>query len=300
VEALKVLVTGGSGFIGTYLISELRNKPDLEVSVFDLNEPKVPGVEWIQEDMLREGAFLACLRGFDVVYHLAAIADVDEALGRPRRVFEVNEIGTLNLLKACVAHEVKRIVLASSVWVYGPNPKQEVTETEPVAPPAHIYTATKIGQENLVHAFNKTYGLPFTILRFDIPYGTGMRPNTVFAAWAKKVLEDEPIVIYGTGNQGRCFLHVSDLARGIASALSPAAKNQIFNLGGPKFVTLNELADLYCELFNAEKRYDMPKSGDFMGVRTCSAKAKNLLGWETKIDLKLGVKEFVKNFAQAK
>lgn len=291
---MKVLITGGSGFIGTHLVKGLIEAGHTPV-VFDKAEPSQwMGLHWICDDMLRDEAFVTALNDIDAVVHLAAIADVDVALGKPKLVYETNVLGTVNLLRACQFHEISRLVLASTVWVYGENPKDEVTEAEPMGMPNHIYTGSKIAQEHLVYSFGKTHGLPYTILRFDIPYGPGMRPNTVFGAWAKRVIAGKDVIVYGSGWQGRCFVHVTDLAKGIVASLEHhAAAYNIFNLGGAKYVTINELAEVFSKLYNVKVIHDSMRREDFGGVKTCSKKAESMLGWVPSVQLEDGIKDYV-------
>ena len=172
-------MTGGSGFIGRHIVDELAEKAH-DVRVFDLKKPHRDDIEWVKGDILDRDEVMGACRNVEYVFHLAAVSDVNVALAKPELCVQVNEVGTLNVLQAAQALEIERLVLASTTWVYG-RTDEVVTEETTVPPPDHLYTATKAGQEHLVVSWNRHYGLPYTILRYDIPYGPGMRSNMALA-----------------------------------------------------------------------------------------------------------------------
>jgi UDP-glucose 4-epimerase len=294
---MVVLVTGGSGFIGSHLVDKLCER-GYEVRVFDLIKPHRDDVEWVKGDVLDKEAVFKSFKDVEYVFHLAAVADVNVALSNPELCVQVNEIGTLNVLEAARSLEVDRVILASTTWVYG-RVEGMVTEETPISPPEHLYTATKIAQEHLVISWNKHYGLPYTILRYDIPYGPGMRSNMAIAIFVRRAMRKEPITIFGDGNQGRCFIYVEDLAEGNVAALSERAKNQVINLAGIEFVTINRVVEELRKIFgDIEARYEPPRPGDFRGVIVSIEKARKLLGWEPKTAFDVGLRryvEYVKN-----
>jgi len=290
---MVVLVTGGSGFIGSHITSELIER-GYNVRVFDQRKPLHGNVTWFKGDLLNEKDVLEACEDVEYIYHLAAIADVNAALSHPELCLVVNETGTVNLLKAAGAKEVDRVILASTTWVYGKT-EGLVDETTSIPMPDHIYTKTKIGQEQLVHAWFKHYGLRYTILRYDIPYGPGMRSNMAIAIFVRKSIQKEAISVFGDGTQGRCFIYVGDLAEGNIAALKGSAENQIFNLAGAEFVTINQVVDNLKEIFKKVKvEYKSSRPEDFRGARVSIAKAKQLLGWEPKTNFKEGLGLYTK------
>lgn len=289
---MNILVTGGSGFIGSHVVDKLVEQ-GYAVRVFDERKPLREDVEWVKGNLLNEGEILEACKDIEFVYHLAAIADVNIAISHPALCIQVNEIGTLNLLNAASAMEVERVILASTTWVYGET-EGTVDENNSVPPPSHVYTKTKIGQEHLFIAWERHTGLPYTILRYDIPYGPRMRANMAISIFVRKAMQKEPITIFGDGNQGRCFIHVEDLARGNLAALQPSARNQIFNLAGIEFVTMNKIVETLRESFEGIKvEHTPPRPHDFKGAIISIEKARQLLNWKPKITFREGLKRFI-------
>lgn len=289
---MKALVTGGSGFIGSHVVDKLRQN-GYEVRVFDRQKPLRDDVEWAKGDLLNEKDVLEACKDIEVIFHLAAIADVNVALSHFETCFLVNELGTMNFLKGAQAEEVERLILASTTWVYG-NSYEKVDEDTPIPLPDHIYTKTKIGQEQLVYSWHKHYGLPFTILRFDIPYGPRMRSNMAISIFTRKAMRQEPITIFGDGSQGRCFIYVDDLAEGNVAAINEAGKNEIFNLAGAEFVTMNKIVQGLEKIFGKlQVTYEAARPHDFKGAVVSAKKAKALLKWEPKTPFEKGLENYV-------
>lgn len=291
---MVVLVTGGSGFIGSHLVDKLVEK-GYDVRVFDQIKPLRNDVEWFQGDLLNNQDVLLACKDVEVAYHLAAIADVGVAVSNTSVCININEVGTVNLLKACTSREVERIILASTTWVYG-RAEGVVTEEHQIPPPEHIYTKTKIGQEHLVNAWQKHFGLPYTILRYGIPYGPRMRSNMAIAIFVRKAMRKEPVTIFGDGSQGRCFIYVEDLASGNVAALSKLGENQIFNLAGTEFVTINQIVKSLKQIFGdvlIERQPSRP--GDFKGAKVSIEKAGRLLRWKPKASFKIGLRKYIEH-----
>lgn len=289
---MVVLVTGGSGFIGSHLVDELLASGH-DVRVFDKAEINNGKVELFKGDLLSRDDVSSALEDVDTVYHLGAVADVNVAATDPQLCLLVNELGTLNLLSGCTGHEVERLILASSVWVYG-RATETVTEETPVPPPNDLYTKTKIGQEHLVHSWSKIHGLPYTILRYDIPYGPRMRSNMAIAVFLRRAMRKEPITIYGDGRQGRCWIFVADLAKANCLAMKQEAINQTVNVAGEQFVTIAEIVDILKEMLgDFPVRHEPPRPGDFVGVRTSIEKARRLLGWSPTVTFREGLARYI-------
>jgi UDP-glucose 4-epimerase len=289
---LKVLVTGGSGFIGSHVVDKLVEH-NYEVRVFDKTKPIREDVEWFKGDLLSENYVLEACRDVEAVFHLAAIADVNVALSHFATCLMINEMGTMNILKSATAQEVERVILASTTWIYGKT-KGKVYEDTPIPFPDHIYTKTKIGQEQLMYAWNQHHGLPFTILRYDIPYGPRMRSNMAISIFVRKALRQEPITIFGDGSQGRCFIYIEDLAEGNVASLTENAKNEVVNLAGQEFVTLNQIVKNLQEIFgHIPIKHEPARPHDFRGAVTSIEKAKRLLKWKPDTTFKSGLRRYI-------
>lgn len=284
-------MSGGSGFIGSHLVDKLVEE-DHNVRVFDKVKPHREDVEWFKGDLLKEKDVLEACKDVEAIFHLAAIADVNVALSHFDACLTVNEMGTMNFLQSATALEVDRILLASTTWVYGRH-KGVVNEDTPIPFPEHIYTKTKIGQEHLLYSWNQHHGLPYTILRYDIPYGPRMRSNMAISIFVRKAMRKEPITIFGDGQQGRCFIYIEDLAEGNVAALADAGENEIINLAGPEFVTMNQIAENLQEFFgNFKVKYEPVRPHDFEGSVTSIEKARKLLNWKPKTSFKDGLRKY--------
>jgi UDP-glucose 4-epimerase len=291
VRGLVVLVTGGSGFIGSHVVDAVKRQ-GLTVRVFDQVKPEAD-VEWIKGDLRSKEDTYNAVRDVETVFHLAAIADVNVAATDPQLCLDVNEMGTLNLLQASSGQDVERFVLASTVWVYGKIPGT-VNEDTPIQPPADIYTKTKIGQEHLVHSWARSHSIRYTILRYDIPYGPRMRGNMAIAAFVRRAMNREPITIFGDGAQGRCWIYVTDLAQAHYQTLKADLDGQIINLAGRDFVTISQIVDkLKRKLGDFPVKHEAARPGDFSGVHTSIQKANNLLHWSPAVSFDDGLSAYI-------
>lgn len=272
---------------------EALEKDDFSVRVLDKTKPLSDKADWFKGDLISISDAQDATQDVETVFHLAAIADVNIAVTDPELCLRVNETGTLNLLKACSGHEVDRFILASSVWVYG-NASGVVTEETPILPPNDIYTKTKIGQEHLVHSWSRSHSLPYTILRYDIPYGPRMRSNMAISTFVRRAMRKEPITIYGDGKQGRCWIFVSDLADANVLSMKPEAANQIMNLAGKEFVTISEIVNMLSKkLGTFPIQQAPPRAGDFRGITTSIEKARKLIGWSPLTSFEDGISRYL-------
>lgn len=291
---MKVLVTGGSGFIGSHVVDKLRDK-GFEVRIYDMVLPSVrKDIEFYQGSILDLESLGMAMMGVDVVYHLAAIADVKDVFERPHYAESINVRGTINVLEAARTHQIKRVVYASTTWVYSDTIETEVDETTPLRPPSHIYTATKLTSEYYCLAYSKLYGMNVTILRYGIPYGPRARGAAVVPIFVSKALKGEPLTIAGDGLQFRKFVYVEDLAEGNVLALKSIAKNKIYNLDGKEKVSIKQIAETIQKIIgNVKIEYIPARPGDFSGKEVSSELAKKELDWEPKVSFEEGVRRYI-------
>jgi UDP-glucose 4-epimerase len=249
-------------------------------------------------DVLDLGGLVQAIRGCDVVFHLAAVSNVNDAASDPVRAVEVNVTGTANVWEAARRAGVGRAVLASTVWVYAAAiGDDELDEDSPisVSTAGHIYTASKIASEMIVHSSFDLYGQPFTILRYGIPFGPRMRDELVIARFVRTALAGEPINIDGDGLQHRSYVYIDDLVRGHLAALSESGENEVFNLEGPEPVSVRRIADAVRDAIDrpVEIVHRPARASDFVGRQVSGARARRLLGWEPRISFDEGLRRYI-------
>ncbi len=295
---MVAIVTGGSGFIGSHVVDALV-KESHEVRVLDLLPPQRSDVEFAKVDMNRREDVLEACKGATEIFHLAAVANVDEAYQKPVETVVANTLGTVHMLEAARRFRADRFVFASTVWVYAGARGSDVHEDSPFYMPGagHIYTSTKIASELYIHDYSHLYGVPFTILRYGIPYGPRARSGTVIPIFIRKALAGEPLTIFGDGLQYRNFIYVEDLARGNVAALADVGENQTYNLEGPRPISVKEVAETIRKLLGDVKiEYKPPRPGDYRGKDVSSRKAKRDLGWEPEVEFEEGMRRYVEWF----
>ena len=293
---LKVLVTGGSGFIGSHVLDRLAAHGHVPRN-FDLvqSQHHDGGIETVIGDLLDVDAVRGAVRGCDAIVHLAAVADVNDVVADPARAELVNDRGTGVLLEAARAEEISRVLYASTAWVYGDaNGSGPVDEDSHLPLPRHLYTATKLAGEMYCTSYAELWGLEHTILRFGIPYGPRARPATVVAAFVERARAGKPMTITGDGAQSRRFVYVEDLADGVVAALTPNAAGRIYNLVGDESVTVREIADTVRELVaDVAIVHVEDRPGDLRPADISGARAAQELGWQPVTPFAEGVRRYV-------
>lgn len=293
---MNIVVTGGSGFIGSHIVDKLIDS-NHRVTVLDIRPPHRKDVTFIKMDLLYLDSLINSFRNTELVFHLAAVSDVNNVIKNPTNAIKVNVFGTKNVLEAARINSLKRIILASTVWVYGGSKGLKVNEESPVNTCGNgcLYTSTKIKAEQLCQYYYQRYSLPFTILRYGIPYGPRAREELAISMFVKKALAGEPIIIFGDGNQFRNFLYVEDLAIGNILAMKEVAKNKIYNLDGNEKVTIKETIEIIRYILgkDIEIKYKKPRYHDYFGKEVSSQKAKKELGWEPKLSFKEGLRRYI-------
>jgi UDP-glucose 4-epimerase len=291
---MKVLVTGGSGFIGSHVVDKLRDR-GIPVRIFDMVVPTFRSdVEFYHGSLLDLEALRMAMSGIDAVYHLAAVADVKDVYEQPHYAESINVRGTSNVLEAARLGRLKRLIYGSTTWVYSEVSENSVTEDTPLRAPTHLYTATKIASEYYCQCYSKLYDLPVTILRYGIPYGPRARDGAVVPMFVRNALSGKPLRIAGDGSQFRKFVYVEDLAEGNVLALRPAGANKVYNLDGVETVTILQIAETIQKVVgNVTIEFCDGRPGDFSGKEISSARARKELGWEPRIRFDEGVRRYV-------
>lgn len=307
----RVLITGGAGFIGSHLAEGLL-AAGFEVVTLDNeatgNRANLPaGAEFVRGDVREVAALDAVFeRGIDAVFHIAGQASIRVSFADPAGDLEVNTLGTIRVLEACLRHRVPRLLFASSMTLYGSQP---VTPTPESAPPDPIsyYAITKLAAERYVHAtaLRPDLGFDFHVTSFRMFNVYGPRQSLtnayqgVFAIFIGNVLRGEPITIYSDGEQARDFVHVGDVARAWITALDhPAAMGQVFNLGTGVPTRVNTLADIVLRAFGHTREsypvvYKAAQAGDMRLSAADISRVREALGWMPQVRIEEGMAETI-------
>ncbi len=294
---MRIAVTGGAGFIGSHLVDRLA-RDGHTIVVVDTRRPHRDDVEHHQVDILDDAGLLRATKGCDVVFHLAAVSDVNEAVADPVRTTELNVLGTTKVWEAARRNRVRRVVLASTVWVYSSaSGNGVVTEDAPfdLARADHVYTSSKLSSELVAHNYFSLYGQEFTILRYGIPYGPRMRGALVIPRFVGMALRDETITIDGDGSQFRNYIYIDDLVEAHALVLADGAANQVFNLEGPEPVSVRRLVDCISDVTGRTvSTVSRPaRAGDYAGRVVSAQKARDDLGWVPAVRFEEGLCRYV-------
>ncbi|ACU75517.1 NAD-dependent epimerase/dehydratase [Catenulispora acidiphila DSM 44928] len=299
---MRTVVTGGCGFIGSHVVDQLVEAGHEVVVVDSVIRKLNPAAEYRQADILDLAGLTAALDGGEVVFHLAAAADVEQVTADPVRALRLNVEGTGTALEAARRTGMNRFVLASTVWVYGAahtdseGAAAELTEDVPfdLRRSGHLYVATKLAAEMAVQSYRELYGQHFTILRYGIPYGPRMRDALVIAKFVQAALAGQPITIAGEGRQTRNYVYVRDLAAAHVLALSPTAEDETIALEGTTPISVRHIADTVDGLLGPITVQQVPaRAADYAGTRISNAKAKRLLGWSPTTGFTEGVRRYV-------
>ncbi|MBI1952766.1 MAG: NAD-dependent epimerase/dehydratase family protein [Candidatus Omnitrophica bacterium] len=291
---MRVLVTGGAGFIGSHVVDRLMAH-GVEAVIFDQQRSSYHReVEHFIGSVLDMEALRLALTGVHAVVHLAAVADVKEVFEDPSYAETVNTRGTLCVLEAARRGRIPRVIYGSTTWVYSDCSEAEVNEATPIPPPRHLYTATKLASEYYCRSYSALYGLAHTILRFGIPYGPRARSGAVIPLFVGKALRGEPLTLSGDGMQFRQFVYVEDLAEGVVLALKTIAANRIYNLDGEISISIREIAQAVSDLIGNVQIVTTPaRPGDFSGKKVSSRQALDDLGWKATTPFQEGLRRYV-------
>jgi UDP-glucose 4-epimerase len=293
---MKVLVTGGAGFIGKHLVKSLLKKGNL-VTIFDnfSNSEKSStaslvemGAKIIEGDITKLESIANAIKDHDIVIHLAAKISVEDSIKNPSETFRINVDGTRNVLVACEKQKVRKLIVASSAAVYGESSQgiklTENSKINPISP----YGESKAVMEQKIREFVSKHNINCVILRFFNIFGVGQSPEYagVITKFIKRISNNKSLHIYGDGMQTRDFVAVQDIVDAIHKAIL-YDKNGTYNIASGKSVTIKELAEFMISLSgkNLKIQYVAPKKGDIRHSQADITLAKKELKYSPKVGL---------------
>lgn len=303
-ELRHIVITGGSGFIGRHLAGALLERGH-QVRILDPLAPQIahPALRWVEGSVQEQDALHTALDGCDAVYHLASTTIPQSSNENPLFDVETNLGGTIRLLEACVAAQVKKLVFASSGGtVYGIPEHLPVTENSPTNPLCS-YGIVKLAIEKYLLMFQQLYGLNGCILRISNPYGTHQRHDSgqgVIAAFCHKAARGEALEIWGDGNIIRDYIHIDDVTDAFMRCMRFDCKGQILNIGSGQGTSLNDIIG-HIETTLAkpvQRHYQASRPFDVPAVYLCTDRARQLLHWQPRVSLQEGIDTLIQSLQE--
>ena len=315
---MNFLVTGGAGFIGSHVCERLLQMGHAVWAFDDLNPFYSPAIKqqnvrvlqamakpftFVQGDITGRRALdeVFAEAHFDQVIHLAARAGVRPSLAEPALYQRVNVEGTVNLLEAARARQMKKVIIASSSSVYGINSKLPFSEEDPIFSAISPYAASKLACEALGHVYHHVYGMDIVMLRFFTVYGPRQRPDLAIHKFAQLITAGKPIPVFGDGSSARDYTYVTDTVDGIIAATQKEFGYEIFNLGESQTVKLSYLIELLEKALGKKAIIDRQplQAGDVPITFANIDKARRKLGYNPRVSIEEGIPKFVEWFRKA-
>jgi UDP-glucose 4-epimerase len=309
---LRVLVTGGAGFIGSHLVDHLVDAGHDVIILDNFSTGRARNLshshgrqnfQLVRADIRRiPRSFVKRLKRVDRVVHLAALTSVQESTRDPVSTTEVNVIGTLNVLEVAKKLKAERVVFASSAAVYGKPRMFPITEDASISP-ISPYGASKAASELYLRAFEANHGIETVSLRYFNVYGPRQTPSQyagVISKFARRALQQKPLEIYGNGSQTRDFIFVSDVVDATVAAVEKNLRDRVFNIASGTETTILELAKTIQR--NAGSRSELkfcpPQTGDIARSIADTTKAQNEMGSTARTPLHMGLSATTKWLAE--
>jgi UDP-glucuronate 4-epimerase len=312
--AIRILVTGAAGFIGSNLVDTLLKTGNYVMGIDNFDPYYHRSIkEHNIKDALRNPSFYFkegdimdvtfvdnCFSDFKpyLIVHLAAKAGVRPSLVNPREYYEVNVIGTLNLLETMRKNSIKKMIFASSSSVYGNNKKVPFSEADNVDYPISPYAASKKAGELLCHTYHHLYDFDIFCLRFFTVYGPRQRPDLAIHKFTKALFKDQLISLFGDGTTCRDYTHINDIIQGITGAIDKVKGYDIFNLGESTTISLINLVSILekCTQRKAKINYLPMQEGDVNQTYADISKARDKLNYNPLVDIETGIRNYIEGF----
>lgn len=295
----RVLVLGGTGFIGTALIKKLVTTDCQITAVARHWEKKIEGVECIVGDIFDENFLLDILDNINIIYHLAWTTVPGTSNQSPIYDCETNQLGSLRILQAMAKKKVERIIFSSSGGaVYGIPENLPIKETEQCFP-ISAYGISKLAIERYLYLYSYLYGIKATVLRISNPFGLGQVPEKgqgVIATFSKRIINDEEIEIWGDGSVVRDFIYIDDVIDALVKAQTIDEPYALLNIGSGEGLSLKDIILELEKQFgkNAKVKYKPSRSCDVPAIILDIDQAKTVLGWEPRTDFCQGITKVLK------
>lgn len=296
---MKVLVTGGCGFIGSHVV-DLLLKNNHDVTVLDnLSTGRLENishvndqVQFFERDLSVPGDWSDLLAGVDWVFHLAALADIVPSIKNPENYYRSNVDGTFNLLEACRMHKIKRFIYTASSSCYGIPEIYPTPESSPIDA-RYPYALTKRMGEELVLHWANIYQLPAVSLRLFNVYGPRSRTSgtygAVFGVFLAQKLAGKPFTVVGDGTQTRDFTYVEDVAQAFLAAAESFASGEIYNVGSGNTISVNQIVDL----LGGEKVFIPKRPGEPDSTFADITKIQKELKWKPRVQIDEGIRRLL-------
>lgn len=318
---MRVLVTGGAGFIGSHLIDRLLKDGHTVVCFDNFDNYYPPYLKWRNIHQNFNNTNFSIMSGtvtdmrslsqvfndnIDAVIHLAAQAGVRPSIQNPQLHYEVNVLGTVNILELCKKHNIKKLIYVSSSSVYGNNPEAPSKETYKADMPLCPYAASKKAGENICYTYAHLYNMNISCMRPFTVYGSRQRTEMAIPLFTRLIYNKQPIVIFGDGSTERDYTHVSDVVDGLIASLERVNGYEVYNLGTQQTISIIKLIRIIwlavneCLITREKQTVPFPvieyrtlSSGEAKFTYADISKSREKLNYEPKMTLALGLHEYV-------
>tara|TARA_Y100000590_G_scaffold469181_1_gene655393 strand:- start:121 stop:984 length:864 start_codon:yes stop_codon:yes gene_type:complete len=280
----NVLVTGGSGFIGSHVVDALVKKK-YNVTIIDTVPPKRKDVKFVKGNILNKKLIKILLKNNKLIFHLAAVSDINKVINIPETTISINVLGTTILLEEARRAKVKRFIFASSYYSYGNA--------------GNLYTTSKTASELIIENYNLLFDLKYTILRYPTAYGPRNRKVDAISIFVDRAIKNKNLIVHGNGKQKRNYLHVKDLGDGSVFALNRQLVNKTVVLASKNSIEVINLAKKIIKLTKSKSKIILKKEkkriDDFNSNKIYIKKNDYLLGWSPKYNLTSGLLQYIKH-----
>lgn len=306
---MRILITGGAGFIGSHLCDKYVKDGHTVICLDNFMSGDLLNIrhlldyrnfKLIKGDVRDFGLLERIIRDIEVIFHLAAQIHVDRSYVEPKLTYDINVMGTQNILEAARLHDVKKVIHASTSEVYGSAQYAPIDELHPLCAP-HPYGASKIAADRMCYAYIKTYGMDISILRLFNTFGPRQRDigyGGVISIFTRRILNNAPPIIYGDGKQTRDYTYIADAIRAYDLILNhDKPLVEPINIGSGKELSIIDIANQIIgetgKSASINPVHVAPRIGEVNRLIANTERAKALLGWKSEYNFENGLKQFI-------